>query len=401
MNQLFRRYLENKCSPEEVKLLPKEFDAGQNEDSLKSLIRQQLEADREMNLANENESGNVLAEVYNNIQDQIAARRKAESSPIIPIYRSTWFRVAAAVIVILILGAGSNFLFFNNNKQKIARSNVQQVRYKNDKNDFLPGTEGEILTLANGKQIVLDSAGNGMLAVEGNTKVINKDGQIVYDDEDMRTDALLYNTMKTPRGRHYQLVLADGSKVWLNAASSIRYPATFAGKERKVEITGEAYFEIAHNAKKPFKVFVNSMEVQVFGTHFNIMGYGDENEVITTLVEGAVKITNQLNTVLLTPSKQAILKKSDQSLAVSKADVAKALAWKNGMIEFDGDDLPYIMRQLTRWYDVDISFAGAIPKGTYKGTIRRQVPLSKVLEILKVAGVQYKMEGKMLIVTGG
>ena len=143
------------------------------------------------------------------------------------------------------------------------------------------------------------------------------------------------------------------------------------------------------------------MTVQVVGTHFNIMGYGDENEVRTTLTEGIVKVTSPVKTVLLSPSRQARMKREDQSLTVNNADVSKALAWKNGMIEFDGDDLPYIMRQLSRWYDVDVSFSGAIPKGTYKGAIRRQSPLSKVLEILKIAGVQYKMDGKKLIVTGG
>ena len=234
------------------------------------------------------------------------------------------------------------------------------------------------------------------------TLIDKQSGTLVYDDGAAHNGKILFNTLSTPRGGEYQLVLPDGSKVWLNAASSLRFPTRFEGKQRTVFLNGEAYFEVAKNAKMPFQVMLDDgMTVEVLGTHFNIMSYGDEKEVRTTLAEGIVKVTKMKKSVLLSPSKQAVMLKADQSLIVSDANVDKALAWKDGMIEFDGDELPYIMRQLSRWYDVDVYFLGEVPKGTYNGSIRRQAPLSKVLEILKLAGVQFKLENKKLMVTGG
>ncbi|MEO7767572.1 MAG: FecR domain-containing protein, partial [Ferruginibacter sp.] len=258
------------------------------------------------------------------------------------------------------------------------------------------------LILADGSIVSLDSIQTMQLKEIDGTLINKQSGKLVYKDGIAANEKTLFNTLSTPRGGEYQLVLPDGSKVWLNAASSLRFPTRFTGKERVVYLHGEAYFEVFKNQQMPFKVkLANDMTVQVLGTHFNIMDYDDESEVCTTLAEGSVTVTSQMKTVHLTPSMQAIMKRSDQHLEVSNADVEKALAWKNGMIEFDGDALPYIMRQLSRWYDVDVTFTGAIPQGTYKGAIRRQAPLIKVVEILKLAGVKFKQEDKKLIVTGG
>lgn len=272
-----------------------------------------------------------------------------------------------------------------------------------------PGTEGAILTLADGKQIILDSAANGSLAVEGRTKVINKDGQLVYEIEGRVPDALLYNTMTTPKGKQYQLVLADGSKVWLNAASSIRYPTAFAGTERRVEITGEAYFEIAHHADKPFKVSVNGMEVQVVGTHFNINAYEDEAAMQTTLLQGSVKITTNNHTRILSPGQQAQIsttlshpvqqKPGDENIKVVKdADLDAVMAWKNGYFSFSQTDLQTVMRQIARWYDVEIVYAGTIPDRRFGGEIARNTNASQVLKILEESKVYFRIEGKKIIV---
>ncbi len=309
-----------------------------------------------------------------------------------------WHYVAAAVTI-----AAIAVISFYLSRPAKESNVVNHIATKQDINrDVLPGTSKAQLVLSDGNVISLDSARNMQLKEEDGTYIDKQSGKLVYNDNAGGNGKILFNTLSTPRGGEYQLVLPDGSKVWLNAASSIRFPTRFEGKERTVFLNGEAYFEVAKNKEVPFQVKLdNDMTVQVVGTHFNIMGYGDENEVRTTLTEGIVKVTSPVKTVLLSPSKQAIMKREDQSLTVSNADVSKALAWKNGMIEFDGDDLPYIMRQLSRWYDVDVNFAGEIPKGTYKGAIHRQSPLSKVLEILRVAGVQFKLKDKKLIVTGG
>ncbi|MBC7888255.1 MAG: FecR family protein [Ferruginibacter sp.] len=303
---------------------------------------------------------------------------------------------AAIITTILILG-----LFRSQPKKAIISANRIEKTAEVNK-VILPGTSKAQLLLANGSILSLDSARSMQLKEEDGTRINKQAGKLIYTDGTSGNGKVLFNTLSTPRGGEYQLGLPDGSKVWLNAASSIKFPTHFEGKQRTVFLHGEAYFEVAKIKGMPFQVKLdNDMVVEVVGTHFNIMGYNDEREIKTTLEEGIVKVTNQNKTVLLSPSQQAIIKRNYQGLTISDADVAKALAWKNGMIEFDGDDLPYIMRQLSRWYDVDISFTNDIPKGTYKGAIRRQSPLSNILEILKLAGVKFKIEEKKLTVTGG
>jgi len=278
--------------------------------------------------------------------------------------------------------------------------NIASIKQIKAKNDVAPGRDNAILTLADGSVILLDSAANGELVLEGNTKVLKMNGQILYTENGASTSKVIYNTMSTARGNQYQLQLADGSKAWLNAASSIRFPTAFTGNERRVEITGEVYFEVAHNAAKPFIVKIapvpggDSCEVQVLGTHFNISAYDDEAAIKTTLAEGKVKVAKAGSIVLLQPLQQAILNKGNKKLKVLQADVEKELAWKAGMFEFQDDDLQTIMRQLARWYDVKVSFERPVSKKLFNGSIRRQASLSQVLQILKLAGVSYTLEGK-------
>ncbi len=388
IEDLIRKYNSGECSAEEKIWLEQwyqSFDWSNTNDTIA-----------------DTRSKSLKEEVWLALQNSKPSARPEATAPAITSLSSSinrWRSAAAAVLVIGIAG-----IIFYLSRQPVKESNVtdNSIIIPVESGDALPGTSKAQLVLADGSVISLDSARNMQLKEEDGTYIDKQSGKLVYNDNAGGNGKILFNTLSTPRGGEYQLVLPDGSKVWLNAASSIKFPTRFEGKDRTVFLQGEAYFEVAKNKGMSFQVKLDKdMTVQVLGTHFNIMGYNDENEVKTTLAEGIVKVTNQFNAVLLSPSKQAVLKKTDQSLAVSNADVAKALAWKNGMFEFDGDDLPYIMRQLSRWYDVDISFAGAIPKGTYNGAIRRQALLSKVLEILRVAGVQYKMEGKKLIVTGG
>lgn len=309
-------------------------------------------------------------------------------------------RLSIAASIIFITGAAA-FLYFNNSSTK--NTNIVSIQKPKQNHDVAPGHDNAILTLADGSTIVLDSAANGTLAQEGNMKVLKMDGQISYAGNNAATDKVVYNTMSTARGNQYHLQLADGSKVWLNAASSIRFPTTFTGNERRVEITGEAYFEIAKNPSRPFRVSLapspaggggGGMEVQVLGTHFNINAYDDEAAVKTTLAEGKVKVTKAGSIVLLQPLQQAVLNKENEKLKVQQADLGKELAWKTGMFEFQDDDLPAIMRQLSRWYDVQVSFEGPVSKKLFNGSIRRQASLSQVLQILKLAGVSYTLEGK-------
>jgi transmembrane sensor len=308
-----------------------------------------------------------------------------------------WRRLLMAASVLLAIGAGT-FLYFHKSGVK---PGVDAVAKKlQAPHDIAPGRDNAILTLADGSTIILDNAANGTLAEQGKVKVLKLNGQIAYAG---KTDKPVYNTITTSKGNQYQLVLADGSSVWLNAASSIRFPVAFTAKERRVEITGEAYFEVAPDAAKPFKVVYtiatgDKGEVQVLGTHFNINAYDDEAEVKTTLVEGKVKLTQASDAVLLKPSEEAVFSKTSRQLKVQPADVEEAIAWKTGMFEFHDADLKNILRQLSRWYDVEVKFSGPVSGKLYNGSIRRQATLSQVLQILKLAGVNYSLKERTLTI---
>src|SRR5258708_3425693 len=300
----------------------------------------------------------------------------------VPLRRIFPVRRIAAAILLLLAGAGGYFIWTNKEQWATAQQAGPDSRFKND---IAPGGNKATLTLSNGHTIVLDSSSNGTLARQGNTSVVKlNSGQLAYRSADGQeqsgqrhtaTPALSYNTLSTPRGGQSQLSLPDGSKVWLNAASSIRYPTAFTGKERRVEITGEAYFEIAKNAAMPFKVKIitpggdggagkgsagagtDASEIEVLGTSFNIMAYEDDTASSTTLLEGAVKITKGMTSRTITPGQQLITGNKGSIRIIPDADVQKIIAWKNGKFIFYNDDIVSIMKQLTRWYDIDFRMA--------------------------------------------
>lgn len=300
-------------------------------------------------------------------------------------------RFIAAASVLLLLGMAGYFLL---RQEKAPTASPSQLTAKQD---IGPGSTGAILTLANGEKIVLDSAGNGVLAVQGKTKLINRNGQILYDGEDRENAGMLYNTITTPRGRQYTLMLADGSKVWLNAASSLRYPATFSGEARKVEVTGEAYFEVAHS-EVPFVVNVRGMEVQVLGTHFNINAYEDEAAIQTTLLEGSVKVSKSGRSRVLEPGQQSLVSGDAAIKVQDEVNTDVILAWKNGYFSFDQTDLYAVMRQISRWYDVDVVYEGNIPDRRFGGEISRNTNASQVLQILEESNIHFKIIERKIVV---
>jgi ferric-dicitrate binding protein FerR (iron transport regulator) len=306
--------------------------------------------------------------------------------------------VAAAAILILALGTSVYFLPLRKPTKEI----VQTASVQTFKNNVAPGGNKAILTLSDGSQIVLDSATNGLLSNQGNSKILKlNSGQLAYEAASsfkrQASGEATYNSITTPRGGQYQLVLADGTKVWLNASSSLRYPVAFTGKERSVELTGEGYFEVKQNEAMPFKVKVNTMEVDVLGTHFNVNAYADESMVKTTLLEGAVKIKNSHSANILSPGQQAQLSKDGSLKIVSQVDMDEVIAWKDGYFQFNQSDLKSIMRQISRWYDVDIRYEGEIPERKFGGDIARTANISEVLNILKLSQVHFRIEGKTLV----
>ena len=397
---LFKRYFDNQCSPDEIRLLLQHFNAGENEDLLRSLIREQSNLIQDAPFISDESSKPLLDTVFRKIQNAIAVDNKIRQITVLPFYRNSWFRACAAATIILIISTTTYYFLHKSNETVFALKQTPIHQAK----DIPPGTNNAVLTLDNGTTIMLDSAANGTLAQQGNTDVQKTNGQIAYRKTDMEMNTKpVYNTITTANGNQYQLILTDGSKVWLNAASSIRFPTAFTGDERKVEITGEAYFEVAKDVTKPFRVEFDNQaggkgEVEVLGTHFNINAYPDEPNSKTTLLEGSVKIKNANSTQMLSPGQQALL--SPAGISFKKdIDVSQVVAWKDGYFVFDNVDIHTLMRQVQRWYDVDVSFDGKISEDGYTGKISRDVPLSKFLHVLELNEIHIKTEGRKVVIT--
>jgi transmembrane sensor len=265
------------------------------------------------------------------------------------------------------------------------------------KGDLPPGTNKAMLILGDGTTVALDSAKNGTLAKQGYTQVLKVGGgELTYEPTTVEVgdSALVYNTVATPRGGEYRVVLPDGSRVWLNAASSIRFPTAFKGKDREVELTGEAYFEVAANPKQPFHVRVNDMQVKVLGTCFDVMAYEDEASITTSLLQGAVRVEQGGASDLLKPGQGVSLNRLSGEMKIAPADTDQVVAWKNGLFLFEGVTIDRVMRQLARWYDIEVVYDGQMSKH-YSGGFSRNASLEEVLRVLQL-GVKgrFVLEGK-------
>ncbi|MDF2188217.1 FecR family protein [Paraflavitalea sp. CAU 1676] len=305
-----------------------------------------------------------------------------------------WRRVAAAAAILLVIGTGGYFWLTGRQAGQSSTSNQPVAQTA-----IAPGSDKAVLTLANGSRIILDTTRQGTLTQQGNAKVINVNAAVLaYNEGSDSNEEIVYNTLSTPRGGQYQLQLADGTNVWLNASSSIRFPVTFTGKERNVSITGEAYFEVAKNAAMPFTVTVKDATVKVLGTHFNVMAYEDEHTLNTTLLEGSVKIYQGGQKKLLLPGQQSQITRSGQ-INIKEADTEEVMAWKNGWFLFNSADIETIMRQVARWYDVDVVYKGPIPAGHFSGIVSRKNNIAQVLKIMQGSSVHFSIDGRKVIVT--
>ncbi len=307
-----------------------------------------------------------------------------------------WIRYASAAAILIAISIGSYFLGLNKLQKPLAQTNFLQVH-----DVKAPATNNAIITLSNGKQIILDSAGNGTLAMQGNVNLVKlADGKIAYVGSNDNRNEVIYNTLTNPRGsKVISLTLSDGSQVWLNAESSLRYPTAFTGNERKVEITGEAYFEVAHDAAMPFIVRKGEMETKVLGTHFNVNVYDNEPVIKVTLLEGSVKVSKASETTQLAPGQQAQINTNGKILLNKTVEIDEVMAWKNGRFELNGNTIEPIMRQVARWYDVDIEYKGALPTDNFMGAVSRQENVSELLKILEqTKAVNFSIDGKKIIV---
>ncbi len=311
-----------------------------------------------------------------------------------------WRLPAAAATVICV--AGLLYYFFNTpaapSQPPVARTEAVH--------DALPGKYGAVLTLSDGRRIALDSAAPGRIDIAGSAVVLKNGDQLQYHNEPSGSAAeQLYHTLTTAKGEIYSLTLSDGTRVWLNSASSIRFPVSFGAAYREVAVTGEAYFEVAKNEQKRFLVDAGGVVTEVLGTKFNVNAYPDETRTAITLLEGSVKIFNEKHSVHLLPGEQARVgggmeqRRSAVPGVVNSIDPAAAVAWKDGYFHFNDADLPTVMRQLARWYDVDVVYTSDIPKRRFGGKMEKDLLLSQVLKILEKSEVNFTVDGNKLLVS--
>lgn len=337
-----------------------------------------------------------LTTVYNKVTAQIHVKKETEGI----IRRRFWPRIAvAAAIATIVFGAG---LFYY--KQRVNQEQLNQTAFKND---IAPGKTGATLTLSSGKKIILSNAKNGQLAEESGVKIAKTaDGQLSYEIKDSRTTGsgtglITTNTLATAKGETYQVRLPDGTKAWLNAASSIRFPSSFTGsKQRRVDITGEVYLEVYKDQKHPFIVLSGDQKIEVLGTHFNVNSYADDNTVKTTLLEGAVRISSPLtsrNDLVLKPGQQSIF--TEKNIQVRAVDIGEIVAWKQGNFRFVDQSVTDIMKQVARWYNVDVVYEDMVSDIKLNASISRNRNLSQVLKMMeKTDEVHFKIEGRKIFV---
>ena len=334
------------------------------------------------------EKAEVRIQILNRLHEQVKPVRH-------PLQSGRSLAVAAVVLMI----GGLVLMFYSRERNVNFISTQPKVVAIID--EVLPGKNKATLTVDGAAAISLGEVKNGLLVQQGNITIAKQsDGHLVYSGSVNGESGVkpVYNSVVTPRGGQYQMILADGTKVWLNAASSLRFPTAFSGKSRMVHLEGEAYFEVARNAKMPFVITTKKMNVDVLGTHFNVSAYDDEEVVSTTLLEGSVRLTVDAKKATLKPGEQAVIGKS-QKLLVNMVNVEDAIAWKNGYFVFDNENIQSIMRKVARWYDVSIVYKGNIDQKEFGGTVSRFNSVSSVLKSLEMTGtVHFKKEGRRITV---
>lgn len=399
IHYLFLRFMGDEASTGERKELSELLKEETDPAAWEELLEEIYQAETATQEYNETEWHPVL--------EQLLAQNRENDAAVKPLNKRitlTFRQMAVAASILLVIGLSSYFLFINKptKQDDIVVAEIKDVK--------APTTNRAMITLADGRTVYLDSAANGQIFTQNNIKVTKTaDGKIIYDlvipTKEGSQGAPAFNTLTNPRGsKVIDMTLSDGTHVWLNAGSSVTYPVAFIGNERKVAITGEAYFEITHTvtasgAKQPFIVSKGDMQVQVLGTHFNVNAYDDESDIKVTLLEGSVKvIASAAKQTVLKPGEQAVLTRNSQLTTHNSVDLDAVMAWKNGLFQFNNADLPTVLRQLARWYDVEVVYEGKIPQREFGGKMQRDLNLTEVLKILETNNVNFKIEGRTLIV---
>jgi ferric-dicitrate binding protein FerR (iron transport regulator) len=379
---LIQRYLDGTCTLAEKEELADWANQPQQEESLLEELRAAW---------HQYEPDDALKAFATPAVDRIEQRLFPGRQQPAPVSRlrsiRKWSAIAAAAILLIIAG-----IAIWKTQQPSQQPPVAVVQ------DAAPGGHKATLTLGSGQRIVLDTAANGQLALQGTVAISKQaNGRIAYAPSAAAASAaVVYNTLSTPRGGHYRLTLPDGTQVWLNAASSITYPVAFTGAQRKVTITGEAYFEVQKDPAHPFIVSKDDVDITVLGTHFNVNAYTDEPDLQVTLLEGAVRVAKPGSQLTLRPGQQA--KVTTVVTLNGHPNTEAVMAWKNGTFNFNDKPVATSLRQLSRWYDVDIVYQGPVPNVNIAGEMGMDLNLSQVITVLQKMGVHVNLEGKNLII---
>jgi transmembrane sensor len=378
---LLDKYRKNEISAGELSEFTEAVNTGVYDETVKASVLDSLESGEQQ--WDKTRQQVVFGEILRQIEAEAPVRRFMPE-------KRRWLAAAAAVLVILTIG------WYTVNRLKTGQVHENPVVVQ----DVAAGRAGAVLMLANGNKIVLDTAGNGTVASQAGVDIVLNNGALAYGQS--RSDeagAEALNTVLTPRGRQFSIVLPDGSKVWINAESSLRFPVHFSGKERQVQLTGEAYFEVAENPSKPFKVSVNNeTEVLVLGTSFNINAYAGQPRAKATLITGKVNIRSGKEAVVLAPGQEASI--AGNITIVDNADINKAIAWKNGAFDFNNTTIEELAAQLERWYDIEVTYDQHISQIPFGGKISRKVSLKTLVRLMDGTGLNFRLaEGRKLIIT--
>jgi len=395
LTYLFNQYMDGSASKDEAEEFLLLVNIDDHKSALLTLMDNYLEGSTFSEGLKEDQKRNILKNIF---QAPVVSRT-AQFIPVPGAENSlpkdktlSWTRLLAAALVLLMLAVGTYFI----------KNQHSPVLYSQYHGELIPGGNKATLTLADGTKVSLTDATNGKLAEQAGVSIRKTaDGQLLYELKEVSSlvqqdkSPILYNTISTPAGGQYQLILPDRTHVWLNAASSLRYPSSFAAlKERRVELKGEAYFEVtklnAGAVHIPFIVASRKQEVEVLGTHFNINSYEDEKFAATTLLEGSIRVSRPaVFERVIAPGEQAL---AGQDLQVIHVDPSTAVAWKNGLFKFENADIHTIMKQFSRWYNVDVVYEGKIPNNKFTGEVYRNMDASKALKILSYAKINFRIE---------
>ena len=374
--ELIQKYKDHRLSEAEAAALQTALAEGLHRDVLEEDIRTVFDSSGKHPLWTETKE----EEVWEKIESMTTPDRPKASVH--------WLRWTAAAVLLVI--TASAYLLYSRKEKPIPVAAAPA-------RPTPPGGTKALLLLANGQQVVLDDIKKGAVTTQGGTTIMKLDSGLLAWHSTAGTSELLYNTVITPRGGQYQLILPDGTKVWLNAATSLRFPISFGSDQRRVELTGEAYFEVRHIAGRPFRVQTGQRVVEDIGTSFNINAYPDEPAAKVTLIEGAAAVIGKKR-LPLHQGQQAHWQAEEEAALTDDVDTEEVLAWKNGQISFMNPDFSCIMRQISRWYDVDVHYAGKVPKARFFGLVNRNVYLPTILEFFEHNNIHIRQEGRTLII---